>query len=141
MTKKEDVFMKVGIRKPSIKKSLSSRTTGRVNRSLKRSVNPMYRKKNINYITNPSRAIKNNLYHKTTVSAKDILDAGTNDHVAPGTNNINTSTSSKTGFLDFIVALCNLIYSFVMAMFYLVITLGLLAIIVGLFYIAFKLIF
>lgn len=37
--------MKVGIRKPSIKKSISAKTTGKVTRTLKKSVNPMYGKK------------------------------------------------------------------------------------------------
>ena len=32
--------MKFGARKPSIKKSISARTTGRVTRSFKKSVNP-----------------------------------------------------------------------------------------------------
>ena len=37
--------MKVGIRKPSIKKSISARTTGKVKRKLKRVANPFYGKK------------------------------------------------------------------------------------------------
>lgn len=37
--------MKTGIRKPNIKKSISARTTGKVKRAVKKSVNPMYGKK------------------------------------------------------------------------------------------------
>lgn len=37
--------MKVGIRKPSIKKSISARTTGKAKRKLKRITNPFYGKK------------------------------------------------------------------------------------------------
>ena len=36
--------MKFGVRKPSLKKSLKARTTGRVKRQLKKSVNPLYGK-------------------------------------------------------------------------------------------------
>lgn len=37
--------MKFGVRKPSIKKSISARTTGKIKRSIKKSVNPLYGKK------------------------------------------------------------------------------------------------
>ena len=51
--------MKVGMRKPSIKRSVKARTTGRIKRSVKRSVNPLYGKKGMGYIKNPEKAIKN----------------------------------------------------------------------------------
>lgn len=62
--------MKVGIRKPSIKKSVSARTTGKVKRKLKRMTNPFYGKKGVGWIRNPKRALYNKAYRKTTVSAK-----------------------------------------------------------------------
>ncbi|CUP05556.1 gp2 [Clostridium baratii] len=37
--------MKAGIRIPSIKKSISVRTTGKFNRAVKSYINPLYRKK------------------------------------------------------------------------------------------------
>ena len=37
--------MKVAIRKPSIKKSIKARTTGKAKRAIKSSINPMYEKK------------------------------------------------------------------------------------------------
>lgn len=37
--------MKIGVRTPSLKKSFKARTTGRLNRTLKKSVNPLYGKK------------------------------------------------------------------------------------------------
>ena len=49
--------MKVGIRKPSIKKSFKARTTGRVKRTLKSSIDPTYGKKGVGYIKNPKKAI------------------------------------------------------------------------------------
>lgn len=62
--------MKVGIRKPSIKKSISARTTGKVKRKLKRLTNPLYGKKGMGFIKNPGKAIKGKIYRKTTISAK-----------------------------------------------------------------------
>lgn len=65
--------MKFGIRKPSIKKSISARTTGRLKREIRRSIDPLYGKKGMGYIHNPERAIKNKIYNKTTVGFTDIL--------------------------------------------------------------------
>lgn len=45
MINKGVVNMKIGLRKPSIKKSLKARTTGKLKRSIKSSVNPLYGKK------------------------------------------------------------------------------------------------
>lgn len=65
--------MKMGVRKPSIKKSISARTTGRAKRAVKRSINPAYGKKGMGWINNPSKAAYNKVYNKTTVSAKDLV--------------------------------------------------------------------
>lgn len=64
--------MKVGIRKPSIKKSISARTTGKAKRKLKRITNPFYGKKGMGFIKNPGKSIKAKVYRKTTVSAKSV---------------------------------------------------------------------
>ena len=58
--------MKFGIRTPSLKKSLKARTTGRVKRAVKSSVNPLYGKKNVGLVTNPERSVKNRIYKRTT---------------------------------------------------------------------------
>lgn len=65
--------MKVGMRKPSLKKSLKARTTGRVKRAVKSTVNPFYGKKGMGFIKNPERSIKNSIYKKTTFSFWDLL--------------------------------------------------------------------
>lgn len=62
--------MKTGIRKPSVKKSITARTTGKVKRKLKRVANPFYGKKGTGWITNPRRALYNKAYRKTTISTK-----------------------------------------------------------------------
>lgn len=65
--------MKIGVRRPSISKSLRARTTGRAIRTVKRSVNPLYGKKGMGWVRNPRRALYNKVYRKTTVSVWDIL--------------------------------------------------------------------
>lgn len=65
--------MRVGLRKPSLKKSLKARTTGRAKRALKKAVNPLYGRKGIGFIRNPKRSIKNRVYKRTTFSIWDIL--------------------------------------------------------------------
>ncbi len=65
--------MKFGVRKPSVKKSISARTTGRAKRKLKKLANPLYGKKGMGWIKNPKRAFKNKTYRKTTISAKGAM--------------------------------------------------------------------
>lgn len=60
--------MKFGVRKPSFKKSIKARTTGRINRAVKRTVNPLYGKKGVGFVKDPSRSIKNAVYQRTTFS-------------------------------------------------------------------------
>lgn len=57
--------MKLGIRKPSIRKSLSARTRGRVKRAVKSAVVPMYGERGVGWL-HPKRAIYNRIYKRTT---------------------------------------------------------------------------
>lgn len=68
--------MKIGVRTPSLKKSFKARTTGRLNRTLKKSVNPLYGKKGMGYIKNHEKAIYNKVYHKVTVDPLKTLKNG-----------------------------------------------------------------
>lgn len=70
--------MKVGIRKPNIKKSVKARTTGRAKRVAKKTINPFYGKKGVGFIKNPKKAVYNKVYHKTTVSAFDVFKSSNN---------------------------------------------------------------
>jgi len=63
--------MKYGYRTPSIKKSVSARTTGKINRNINRTVNPIYGKKGMGYINNPEKAVYNKIYNKTSKSMID----------------------------------------------------------------------
>ena len=50
--------MKIGIRKPSLKKSIKARTTGKVKRKVKKAVNPLYGKKGAGIHVMPVRYAK-----------------------------------------------------------------------------------
>ena len=65
--------MKIGFRKPSFKKSFKARTTGKLKRSMKKSINPFYGKKGVGFIKNPKRAMKNKVYKKTTIGLSDLF--------------------------------------------------------------------
>ena len=65
--------MKLGMRKPSIKKGIKARTTGKAKRAIKSSINPIYGKKGTGFAKNPSRAVKNKVYKKTTFSLWDLI--------------------------------------------------------------------
>ena len=60
--------MKFGLRTPSLKKSISARTTGRAKRAVKRALIPGYGKKGTGWIKNPRKAAYNKVYNKTTFS-------------------------------------------------------------------------
>jgi hypothetical protein len=60
------------IRKPSIKKSIAARTTGRATRSFRRLTNPFYGKAGMGWLKNPAKAARGKIYRKTTVSAKGL---------------------------------------------------------------------
>ncbi|SEK36345.1 hypothetical protein SAMN04488700_1806 [Carnobacterium iners] len=65
--------MKFGLRKPSIKKSISARTTGRAKRAFKKAVIPGYGKKGMGWIKNPKKAAYNKVYKKTSFSIFDLF--------------------------------------------------------------------
>lgn len=72
--------MKIGVRTPNFKKSFKARTTGRINRTLKKSVNPLYGKKGMGYIKNPEKAIYNKVYHKVTIDPLKPLKNGSRNN-------------------------------------------------------------
>ena len=65
--------MKFGVRTPSLKKSISARTTVRAKRSIKRALITGYGRKGRGWITNPRKAAYNKIYRKTTVSFWDLF--------------------------------------------------------------------
>lgn len=65
--------MKIGLRTPSLKKMVKSRTTGRVKRAMKKSINPIYSKNGIGFVTQPKKAVYNKIYKKTSFSIFDFF--------------------------------------------------------------------
>ena len=65
--------MKIGFRKPSLKKSLKARTTAKWKRQAKKAIIPGYGKKGSGWIKNPKKSAYNKVYHKTTFGLSDIL--------------------------------------------------------------------
>ena len=65
--------MKIGMRTPSLKKSLKARTTGKVKREIKKAVIPGYGKKGMGVLKNPKKAVYNKVYKKTSFSLWDLF--------------------------------------------------------------------
>lgn len=64
--------MKVGFRKPSVKRMVKARTTGRAKRTVKRSLNPLYGKKGMG-LAHPKKAARGYVYRRTTFGLRDVL--------------------------------------------------------------------
>lgn len=65
--------MKFGMRKPTLKKCLKARTTGKAKRAIKKAVIPGYGKKGSGWVTNPKKAAYNKIYKKTTFGISDLF--------------------------------------------------------------------
>ena len=81
--------MKFGFRTPNLKKSLKARTTGKLKRKLKKSINPFYGKKGIGYIKNPKKAFYNKIYNKTTIDTLKPFKKKSNRKTNTNDNNKN----------------------------------------------------
>ena len=73
MGRRRKVGIKIGFRKPSLKKSIRARTTGKYKRRIKKAIIPFYGRKGMGFIKNPRRSIRNKIYHKTTFGLSDIF--------------------------------------------------------------------
>ena len=88
--------MKIGYRKPSIKKSISARTIGRSERAIKKAIIPGYGKKGTGWIKNPKKATYNYIYNRTTKSIFEDTNSSKNNQSY--TNNSTTNPSSESAF-------------------------------------------
>lgn len=70
--------MKFGVRTPSIKKSIKSRTTGKLKRTVKKTIVPEYGKKGMGWLTDPKKAAYNKVYNKTSIGVADLISGGNN---------------------------------------------------------------
>lgn len=81
--------MKMGMRKPSVKKSVSARTTGKMKRAVKKSINPTYGKKGMGMINDPKKSIYNKIYDKSTFDIRDVLANNEEDDFSEYCNNLD----------------------------------------------------
>jgi len=65
--------MKFGIRTPSLKRIIKAKTSGRMKRSVKSTLIPLYGKKGMGLVKEPKRAMVNKMYSKTSVSLWTVL--------------------------------------------------------------------
>jgi phage protein len=65
--------MKIGMRTPSLKKSLKAKTTIKWKRQAKKAIIPGYGKKGMGWVKNPKKAMYNKVYHKTTFGLSDLF--------------------------------------------------------------------
>ena len=92
--------MKVGIRKPSIRKSISARTKGYATRSMKRAINPTYGHKGAGWVRDPQRALYNKVYSKTTMSATTTVRSKSTKSYSASSVDSNTSYKSIPVHID-----------------------------------------
>lgn len=65
--------MKIGMRKPSLKKRIKARTTGKLKREIKKSIIPGYGEKGSGWIKDPKKAAYNKIYNKTSFGLSDLF--------------------------------------------------------------------
>lgn len=102
--------MKVGYRKPNIKKSIKARTTGKIKRKMKKAVNPLYGKKGMGYVKNPKKAVYNKVYHKTTFGTSDVLRAATKSPSKKSTTASKPSVMNANGINPVVYTLIVLVF-------------------------------
>ena len=101
--------MKIGFRKPNLKKSIKARTTGKVKRAAKRAVNPLYGKKDMGWVNDPKKAAYNKIYNKTT---KSVFDNDTSYDNNYGVDGCAGCTQGCCGCLFVIVIIAVVIFIF-----------------------------
>jgi len=75
--------MKFGIRKPNYKARFKARTTGKLKRKMKKTVNPFYGKKGVGFIKSPSKSVQSAIYHRTTVGVPSVLPKSKSHKTSP----------------------------------------------------------
>ena len=86
----------MGVRKPSLKKSFKARTTGKMKRKLKKSINPLYGKKGMGWVNNPKKAMYNKVYNKTTIGVGDLARIATSSSKNTNTGKVRVRQSSNS---------------------------------------------
>lgn len=87
--------MKIGVRTPNMKKRVKARTTGKVKRAVKKSVNPLYGKKGMGLVNNPKKAMYNKVYNKTTISVDNLVMNKSKGNNKNSSNTVNYDNRIK----------------------------------------------
>lgn len=66
-------MVRFGIRRPRPLSSLRARTTGRVERSIKRALVPGYGRPGTGWVRDPRRAARSTVHRRTTIGVGDLL--------------------------------------------------------------------
>lgn len=88
--------MKIGLRTPSLKKSIMGMTTSQVKRGMMRSIDPTYGKKGIGFIKDTNKAVYNQIYSKTTFGGISGLK-NNNIYIPQADENIFTELNNTDG--------------------------------------------
>lgn len=92
--------MKFGIRKPSLKRKIKAKTTGKMKRSLNKAIKPGYGKKGTGLLKDPKKSLYNKAYNKTSYSLFDIFLGSTSSNAKSKNNDNYTETISSEVFSD-----------------------------------------
>jgi len=101
--------MKIGMRKPSLTRSLKARTTSKWKRQAKKAIIPGYGKKGMGWVKNPKKAMYNKVYHKTTFGLSDLFKSSkkrTKNNKQPlqyDSSRRHTSNKNKQGSFIFLI--------------------------------------
>ena len=82
------MMVKIGFRKPSLRKSISARTKGRATRAIKKAIIPNYGKRGMGW-AHPKRKIYNSIYNKTTFDTRKLF-----------INNSSNKSQSSSGTIN-----------------------------------------
>ena len=65
--------MKIGMRKPSVRKSFRARTTGKAKRKMRKAVNTFYGRKGMGFMKSPKKSVRAAVYRRNTFSVMDLF--------------------------------------------------------------------
>ena len=65
--------MKIGMRKPSVRKSFRARTTGKAKSKMRKAVNPFYGRKGMGFMKSPKKSVMAAVYRRNTFSVMDLF--------------------------------------------------------------------
>lgn len=105
-------------------KSVKARTSGKIKRQVKKSVNPLYGQTGMGIVNDPKKAAYNAVYNKTTVGVDDLLR-----EKAKETNDTNSSMTSGDVFRG-IGSFFSLIFALLKLAFWLAVLAGIIAFVV-----------